>query len=157
MINDKLTKDGFKELRDKYANDIVPLYANHPYRFLVEEDSDLQDLTDSEIDSMDLTSGEGESQMLYSLLKGLCSTELPRILAQFPNEEAAEEAYTMASLFAAVTGSSTATELTAELFLTHFDDSFEYVVDKLEELFDSVDIVPVDTYIDTLKQYLSKP
>ncbi len=144
------TKSAFKRLRDKYAAEIVPLYANHPYRYLVEEVSRIQDISDIDIDSMDLATGKGGSYAAYNLLKVLCSKKLPAILAKFPNQNSVDEAYIIISAVGAVTGDVTATELTAEVFLKYHGNP-----KKLEEILDSQqDILNVRAYTGTLRKYL---
>lgn len=144
------TKTAFKRLRDKYATEIVPLYAKGPYGFLVEEVSGLQHISDADIDSMDLATGEDGSHAAYNMLKVLCSKKLPAILAKLPNQEIAGEAFNIASAIGAVTGSVVATELTAEVFLKYHNNHA-----KLEEIIDSQeDITKVRAYTSALRKYL---
>ncbi len=119
-MKDLPTVEKFKKLRDKYANEIIPLYANCPYRFLVEDYSRMQDLSDEDIDSMDLTTGEDGSHIAYNLLRTLCSTELSGILAQFSSQECAQEAYDLVSAIGGETGNPTHGELLARVFLKYF-------------------------------------
>lgn len=144
------TKAAFKRLRDKYTKEIIPLYANHPYRYLVEEVSRIQDISDTDIDSMDMATGKDGSYAAYNLLKVLCSKKLPAILAKFPNQDSVGEAYILISAVGAATGNVAATELTAEAFLKYHGNP-----KKLEEILDSQeDILNVKAYTGALRKYL---
>lgn len=112
----------------------------------------LELLTDEEIDSMDLASGQDGSHIAYNVLKGLSSKKIPQLLALFPEEQQAREAYDFISRFASVNGSSEVAELSLKFLLKYGHDE-----ETMEEFFKKdIDPTSAEDMINDLKQYLGK-